>query len=258
MGEFSRGAAGAQRARESSVLRVEELAELIRSSDEAELRTAACSPALSEDLALALLSHKDLSGSVIEDLSRNHPVMKYRKVMAALVRHAHVPRHVAVPVLRRMYTFELLQMALFPTLAPDLRVAMEQTLIARLETLSAGERLTLAHRGPGGLMAALLLDSDERVVRAALENPSLSEDRLVRALMHAEAPEALVLAVCRHSKWSLRRDIRVALLLNPKTPLAQLLAMAQSLPVAVLRDLLEHAAMDANIKSYLAREVEGR
>jgi hypothetical protein len=258
MRESSRQATGAQRAREGSGLRVEQIAELIRSRDEADLRMAASSPALSEDLALALLARTDLPGSVIEDLSRNNPVMKHRKVMVAVVRHIHTPRHVSVPVLRRMYTFELLQLTLFPTLAADLRVAMEQTLIGRLETLSAGERLTLAHRGPGGLLAALLLDKDERVVRAALENPSISEDRLVRALMHAEASEALILAVCRHSKWSLRRDIRIALLLNPNTPLAQLLAMAQSLPVAVLRDLLQHAAMESRVKNYLTKEIERR
>ncbi len=107
-------------------------------------------------------------------------------------------------------------------------------------------------------MAALLLDKDERVVRAALENPSMSEERLVRALMHADASEALVAAVCRHSKWSLRREVRIALLLNSKTPLAQLLAIAQSVPVAVLRDLLQHAEMDPKIKRYLNRELEQR
>jgi hypothetical protein len=157
-----------------------------------------------------------------------------------------------------MYTFELLQLSLFPALSADLRVAIEQALTARLETLSAGERLTLAHRGPGGLMAALLLDQDERVVRAALENPSMSEDRLARALMHADAPESLIHAVCRHSKWSLRRDVRIALLLNPKVPAAQLLAIAQSLPATVLRDLLEHAGMDPSMKAYLIGELERR
>ncbi len=255
MAEGSRKATGAQRARERDGLRLDEL---IHSREEADLRTAVSSPALSEDLALAMLARRDLPAGIIEDLSRNATLMKRRKVQSALVRHRNTPRHVAVPVVRRMYTFELLQLTLFPGLAADLRVVMEQTLIARLESLSAGERLTLAHRGPGGLMAALLLDNDDRVVRAALENPALNEDRLVRALMHADSPEALISAVCRHSKWSLRRDVRIALLLNPKTPLAHLLAIAQSLPVAVLRDLLQHAAMAPSIKSYLTREVERR
>jgi hypothetical protein len=257
MAESSREAAGTKRARESSG-RPDDLTELIHSRDETALRAAVSSAGLSEDMALALLARRDLPASVLEDLSRNPGLMKRRKVQAAVVRHPHTPRHVAIPVVRRMYTFELLQLTFFPGLAADLRVAMEQTLIARLETLSAGERLTLAHRGPGGLLTALLLDPDERVVRAALENPGMKEERLVRALMHADAPEALVSAVCRHSKWSLRRDVRIALLLNPKTPLAQLLAIAQSLPVAVLRDLLQHAAMAPRVKSYLSRELERR
>jgi hypothetical protein len=255
MSNSSSEGAGARQAREASSNRLEEL---IHSRDEAALCVAASHPALSEDLALALLNRRDLPSSVIEDLSRNNAVTKHRKVLAALVRHLHTPRHVSLPLVRQMYTFELLQLTLFPGLAADLRLAMEQTLIARLESLTAGERLTLAHRGPGGLITALLLDTDERVVRAALENPNMSEERLVRALMHVNAPEALVLAVCRHSKWSLRRDVRIALLLNPNTPLAHLLAIAQSLPAAVLRDLLQHAAMNPSIKSYLSKELERR
>jgi hypothetical protein len=255
MAESSREATGARRTKETSAVHLENL---IHSGDEAELRIAASSAALGEDQALALLARHDLPASVIEDLSRNPGVMKQRKVQSALVRHAHTPRHVSIPVVRRMYTFELLQLTFFPGVAADLRQAMEKTLIARLETLTAGERLTLAHRGPAGLMTALLLDQDERVVRAALENPSLDEQRLIRALMNADASEALVQTICRHPKWGLRRDVRVALLLNPKTPLSQLLAIAQSLPVPVLRDLLQHAAMPASIKSYLTKELERR
>ena len=86
----------------------------------------------------------------------------------------------------------------------------------------------------------------------------MSEDRLVRALMQAEASEALILAVCRHSKWSLRRDIRIALLLNPQTPLAQFWRWLSRLPAAVLRDLLQHAAMDSRVKNYLTRGIERR
>jgi hypothetical protein len=255
MAEYSREATGARRARVTAEVPLEEF---IQSGDESVLRRTACNPALREDMALSLLARRDLPAAVIEDLSRNLAVMKHRKVQSAVVRHAHTPRHISLPVVRRMYTFELLQLSLFPALSADLRVAIEQALTARLETLSAGERLTLAHRGPGGLMSALLLDQDERVVRAALENPSMSEDRLVRALMQAAAPDALIHAVCRHSRWSLRRDIRIALLLNPKVPVAQLLAIAQSLPATVLRDLLEHAGMDPGMKAYLIGELERR
>ncbi|MGE0404655.1 MAG: hypothetical protein AB7O65_00015 [Candidatus Korobacteraceae bacterium] len=257
MANESRDGTGTQRAREAPSVDVA-LEELVHSREERELRIAALNPRLTEDLALALLNRRELPAGVIEDLARNQAVMKHRKVLIALVRHQHTPRHVSVPVMRRLYTFELLQLTLFPALAADLRVAMEQTLIARLESITAGERLTLAHRGPGGLMGALLHDKDDRVIRAALENSALTEDRLVRALMSPDAPEALILAVCRHSKWSLRRDIRTALLLNPNTPLAQLLALAQSLPVVVLRDLLQHTSMDSRIKSYLEMELERR
>ncbi|MGH9650669.1 MAG: hypothetical protein ACRD3I_09395, partial [Terriglobales bacterium] len=62
----------------------------------------------------------------------------------------------------------------------------------------------------------------------------------------------------RHPKWSLRQEIRVALLRNNQTPLARLLAFAQALPTAVLRDVLRHAKIQAHVKMYLMKELETR
>jgi hypothetical protein len=176
-------------------------------------------------------------------------------VKVALVQHPNTPRHVSVPTLRHLFTFELMQVALTPTVAADIKRTVEDTLITGLETISCGERLSLAHRASGRVAAQLLGDSEPRIIHAALENPRLTEAEIIRALMRLNAPSQLAEFVCANAKWSLRREIRVALLLNENTPLARVLEFAQSLSVRQLREVLRNTHLPERTKSYLLKEL---
>jgi hypothetical protein len=234
------------------------LEELLRSHDRDVLRRAATDPRLTEELALSLLTRRDLPQEAIEALAKNGAVMKHRKVIVAVVSHPRTPRHVSLPIARHLYTFELMQIALMPGIAADLKVSVEEGLIARMESISSGERVTLAKRGSTRVAAALLRDPEERVMLAALENPYLTESWIVKALLSADAPLALVNAVCHQGKWSLRRDVQVALLRNDNTPLAQAIAISDKLPSNVLREVLHNSRLEPNVKTYLLALLERR
>ena len=103
-------------------------------------------PALTEDQALALLKHSNLLTETLDRLSKNAVAMKSRKVKLALVEHPKTPRHVSLPMVRHLFTFDLMQVALTPATPADIKKAAEESLINRLETISEGEKLPLAHR----------------------------------------------------------------------------------------------------------------
>ncbi len=234
------------------------LEELIHSRDADVLRTAAASPRLTEELAMSLLSRADLPAQALEAIARNHAATKHRKVMLAVVAHRRTPRHVALPLLKQLYSFEMMQIALSPGVAADLKIQIEESLIQRLESISAGERLTLAKRGSTRVAAALLSDSEDRVRDAALQNPHLTEDWIVKALMREETPAPLVLAICHDQKWSLRRDVQIALLRNEHTPLARAIAISDRLPTPALHDVLHQSRLNDNIKTYLRSLLQRR
>jgi hypothetical protein len=177
------------------------LLEAVRSTLPEALAKAASNPALTEDIALVLLKQTDLPTQVLDCLSRNSGVMKSRKVKLALVEHPRTPRHISIPRVRHLFTVDLMQVALTPVVPADIKMAAEESLINRLERLSQGERLSLAHRASGRVAATLLLDPEPRVVHAALENSRLTESAVIKALMHRDAPEGFVSAVCHHAKW---------------------------------------------------------
>jgi hypothetical protein len=213
---------------------------------------------LTEDAALGLLKRADLGRDVLERLSKIGELVKLRKVKLALVEHPKTPRHVSLPLIRQLYTFDLMQVALTPAVPADVKHAADETLCSRLDTIGSGERLTLAHRGSGRIAEALLSDAESRVIQAALHNARLTESSIVRVLTRADATVAFVDAVAHHSSWSLRREIRVALLRNEKTPMARAVDFARSLPSGILREILQTSRLPGNVKEYLLADAAKR
>jgi hypothetical protein len=234
------------------------LSEAVHNSSPEVLIGAAVDPALTEDLALVLLRRSDLPAQAVDQLSKNAGLMQSHKVKLAVVEHPRTPRHISIPSVRHLFTFDLMHVALSPAVPADIKIAAEESLINRLERLSPGERLSLARRASGRVAAELLLDSKPRVIHAALENSRLTEAAVIKALMRRDSPAALVAAVCRHSKWSPRREIRVALLRSENTPLARVLEFARSLPPATVREILQFSHLPAAIKTSVQKELEGR
>ena len=232
------------------------------------LRTAA-DPALTEDFALALLKRADLPPEVIEQLAKNTNALKSRKVKIALASHPRTPRHVSVPLARQFYTFDLMKVALSPTVPADVKVAVDDVLISRLKTVTVGERLTLARRASGRVAAALLLDvetigtkitdaktiaRETRVMQAALQNPRLTEALVINSVLRPAASAALVHAVAQHAKWSPRREIRAALLRTEHLSLARALEFSREFPPPMLHELLTSSRLPTQIKDQLLRE----
>ena len=229
--------------------------EAIRSSSTEVLMAAAADPSLNEDLALTLLKRSDLPGDVLDRLSKNASAMKSRKVKLALVEHPKTPRHISLPTIRHLFTFDLMHVALTPAVPADVKAVADETLCNRMETISSGERLTLAHRASGRVAAELLSDSDSRVIHAAMENARLTEAQVVKAVMATSASAVFVQAACHHAKWSLRREIRIALLRSQHTPLARAVEFARSLPPALVREVLHGSRLPANIKEHLFKSL---
>lgn len=213
---------------------------------------------LTEDLALSMLNRRDLPREALEELNKNGAILKHRKVRLAIVMHPRTPRHISVPAIRHLYPLELMQIALLPSVAADVRRVAEEALIGRMKTISAGERYGLAKQSPGRVAASLLFDPEERTMLAALSNPYMTEALIVKALRSEEATEILVAAVCHHEKWSRRNDIKMVLLGNQKTPFAKVLQFAAELPVRMLKEVLRTSRLSDNVKNYLQSVLEER
>jgi hypothetical protein len=220
------------------------------------VQSQAANSALTVDLALAQLKDPDLSPDTIEQISRDAAAMNSRKVRSALAAHQHTPRRVALRLIRELYTFELMQFALTPTAAADLKRVAEELLLSRLNSITLGERIALARRSSTAIAGALLLDKEQRVWQPAMENARLTEAAVIKALQRTTATPAFVEAVSHHPKWSVRNEVQTALLRSAHTPMAKAIEFARRIPPRQLRDILHTSRLPETIKCYLRKEKE--
>ena len=215
-------------------------------------------PSLAESHLLILLARKNLPGELLEMVAKNDELIKSQRVRAAVVRHPKTPRLVAMRLMKFLYLFDLVAVSLEPAVATEIKHLAEEQIIARLQQVPLGERITLARRSSARVAAALLALGDEQVIPAALENPQMTESALLGVLRRDELPPAVVEALARHAKWSLRYDLRLQLVRHPLTPLALALAF---LPYLTPEDLLVIATdlgMTPTMREYVKAQAERR
>lgn len=193
---------------------------------------------MTEEQALAAFEEPDITASELAALARTPSILKRRKLVLALATHPRTPRHSSVPLLRRMFTFDLMQVSLTPAVPADLKRLAEEQILVRVDGLSSGEKISLARRASGRVAAELLEDPDPRILAAALNNSRLTEAWLGAALAKDNAPQALFDIVSTHSKWSQRHDLQIALLRSEKIPLDQARRFANNFSADFLQEIL--------------------
>lgn len=120
--------------------------------------------------------------------------------------------------------------------------------------LTLGERKSLARKPDREMMDRLLRDPHPDVIRQLLANPKLTEDDVLTLAARRPVRPDVLTQIARSTKWVHRARIRIALVLNPDTPLdiaapllgllmrheLRLVATSTTVPPAVRALCLEH------------------
>jgi len=215
-------------------------------------------PRLSEQHLLVLLSRRDLRREILARVAQNREWMSSYAMKLAVLRHPRTPRHLALPLIKFIYLFDLLAVALTPGLPTELKRLAEDAILSQKEGLALGQRIALARRGSLRVAAGLLGDRERAVIEAALSNPSLTEQAVVSALLPEKSLPELADAVMKHSRWSFRHGVKLALVRSPHLSLARLLEILPELSSEELADLVSDRRVQKNIRAYAARTIQRR
>ena len=157
-----------------------------------------------------------------------------RALLAGVVLNPRATVPLSLRLLPSLFWRDLAAAALAPQVAgPDAR-ARRGAAARAAPDLRLGERVALAKIATAPVLALLLADEDTLVAEACLINPRLREEDLATALRSDSASRALIEAAGASTRWSANYAVRLALVLQPRTPLA--LALGQ-LSALVPRDL---------------------
>jgi hypothetical protein len=85
--------------------------------------------------------------------------------------------------------------------------------------LTLGERKSLARRPDRETLLRLFADPHPDVMRRLLGNPRVTEDDVVRLAARRPGRAELLAEIARETRWVHRPRVRMALVMNPATPL---------------------------------------
>jgi len=236
----------------------EELALLLHHHSPDVLLALLDNPALDEMQLCLLLDRKDLPTEVLEEVVRRKPLLKNYRVKRALAFHPRTPRLASLRLIRELYLMDLVQLTLLPGTSAELKRSAEEQLVARLPQLPLGQKITLARRGTARVAGALLAEGHAQVLSVVLDNGSLTEAQVLKALSRQSLPVGVAKAVAQHRKWSHTYNVRLALVRHPSSTLSMILAYLPELTVSDLRELAAPGIVSENLRKYLLAEIQQR
>jgi hypothetical protein len=244
-------------ARERRAAVVDEVhAELIRSGESRPRARALLAASLDEPTLLALLC-RSVPIAFLEEVAATPPWSERALVLARVVLNPRAPRALGQRLVGALRWRELAAVAGTMRVSGAVRLRAEALLRDQLPDLRFGDRITLARVATPALLGLLLSDSERRVVFAALENARLREEDLVTALRRDDAAAALIEGASVSPRWSGAYAVRLALVLQSRTPLAIALQQISGLVPRDLRRVADeqrlHLLVRAAARSVLER-----
>jgi hypothetical protein len=236
----------------------DELTALLHHADAEVLLALLDNPLLEETQLCILLERKNLPGEILEEVARRKPLLKSYRVKKALAFHPRTPRLVTLRLLRDLYLMDVVQLTLLPGIPTELKRNAEDQLTSRLPQLPLGQKITLARRGPARLAGALLAEGHAQIISIVLDNAYLTEAQVLKVLSRENIPPGVVRAISQHRKWSIRYNVRLALVRHPLSPLATILAYLPQLTVSDLNELASPGIVSESLRKYLQAEVQRR
>ena len=203
-----------------------ELHTLLGSAETEVVRAALKNVALEPEHLQSLLQRRDLDGSLLTYICK-HKLSHTRSVVNQILAHPHInPQQIKI-VLERLHLLELLNIAILPGQAADVKIAAEHQLCRRLPTTPLGDKITLARRATYPILEALMREGHPQVIAPCLNNPRMKEAAIYRYLHGQNVGAESINKIARHPRWNKRPNIRQAILRNRHTPKA---LFAQFLP----------------------------
>lgn len=191
--------------------------------------------------------------ALLEAVATTSPWSDRPRVLGGVCLNPRAPRTLSQRLLPALYWRDLADVAASPRIEGGVRVRGEALLKERLPDLRLGEKIALGRIATPPVLRMLLLEADPKILEATLQNPRLTESDLVGLVRTKEAPRPLLEAVAVASRWQASYAVRLALVLQPRTPAAVSLAQLTSLVEHDLRQVAENPTLPPLIQAAAGR-----
>jgi hypothetical protein len=181
-------------------------------------------PWIPKDFFYNLLGRKDL--------------VKFYSVQKEIVNHPCSPQDISLNILPNLLPIDLLRVAKNLRVSPFLRRQAETIFLQKWSKIPLGEKISHARRATPFILKNLKSEQNRMVIKALLENPSLTEEILLE-LINSPKISINVIEEIFNSHWRNRYRIKFAIVRCPETPVQLVLRILPELHKGDLLSLLK-------------------
>ncbi|MBI5344258.1 MAG: hypothetical protein HZB83_02815 [Deltaproteobacteria bacterium] len=137
---------------------------------------------------------------------------------------------------------------------PDEAPGDKHNIYSLIKDLSVGQKIKFALTGNKTAREFLVRSSNKVVVSAVLKNPRITEDEVLRAASSKNTSDDALRQIGRHNEWMKNYNMKLVMVMNPKTPVSISLKLLDS----IYEKDLASVAKSKNIPSVLASAARRR
>jgi hypothetical protein len=204
------------------------------------------------------LQRSALSREELEDMHRRHKD-DYR-VLLGLVQHPRFPQGSALGILSKLFAVDLVRVIKNVKTNPFVRKKAELEFMQRYKRLALGEKISLLKMASNSLLLALSDENHPRLIQTILQNPSCSEEVVLR-FVNRSHDRSLFYQALAETFWFRSPAVAEAVAHDPEAPIRILLKIIPHLGLAGLQKLFRdentHQAVRDHIRSYIENRDAG-
>jgi hypothetical protein len=127
------------------------------------------------------------------------------------------------------------------------------TVIQVINGLTPAQKICLGLKGNREARSILIRDSNKLVCTAVVRSPRISEREIALAATMRSIHEEVIRIICNNREWMRKYPIKVALVNNPKTPLARSMALIKSLHQRELKAISRSTSVPSALRGAAKR-----
>lgn len=180
------------------------------------------------------------------------------KLKLAICRNPKNPQKVTLALLKFLRIFDLGDLTRDQNIPLNLRQKIEYSILEKIPSMPAGNMIALSKRASSNIVVALMEKGDKKVLKECLDSPALTEGLVFKTINKADARPVLVKMIAENPKWSLRYNIRIALIRNYHTPMLHVTEFISGLKTCDLKELYHDENLPLSTKPFIFRELQDR
>jgi len=213
---------------------------------------------LSEDMALFIAKRRNVPAEALGFLANDVRFRDSLSLKLALCRNPKTPQRIVFSLLKFLRIFDLGDLSRDRVVPITVRQKIELMIAEKAPSLPTGVKVALTKRSSATIILFLMEHGERTVIRACLDSPVITEAHLCAVINGPLVNPVLIRLISEHLKWSLRYQIRYALIRNFHTPLIHVTRFIPKMKTHDLRELYSFDRLSASVKTYIYSELRVR